>query len=328
MIISRTPFRISFFGGGTDYPKWYKKNSGSVISATINKYCYINVRKLPPFFNYNYYIRYYKREQVSKISMIKHPSVRECLNYVKLNFGVEIVHNADLPARSGLGSSSTFTVGLLNALTSLKNKGLTKKELTLKSIHIEQNLIKENVGSQDQVAASFGGINRIDFGGKLKFTVNPYILKNHYEDKFISNLILIFTGITRNASNVAKTQLNQMNSKYEEYKKIMDITKEADEILRKGKNPDLLGELLDEQWKIKKKLSSKISNHNIEKIYKIAKSNGAIGCKLLGAGVGGFMLIYARKHNHNKIISSLNEYLHVPFNFDYTGSQIIYFSKN
>ncbi len=328
MIISRTPFRISLFGGGTDYPKWYKKKPGLVINATINKYCYINVRKLPPFFNYNYYIRYYKREQVSKISQIMHPSVRECLRFVKLKYGVEIVHNADLPARSGLGSSSTFTVGLLNALTSIKNKNLTKKELSLNSIHIEQNLIKENVGSQDQIAASFGGINRINFGGKSKFTVNPYILNSTYENKLSSNLILIFTGITRNASGIAKTQLSQMNYNHQEYEKILDITKEADEILRKNKNLDLLGELLDEQWKIKKKLSSKISNENIEKIYKKAKLNGAIGCKLLGAGAGGFMLIYARKEKQNKIIKALSKYLHVPFNFDYTGSQIIYFSKN
>ncbi len=328
MIISRTPFRISLFGGGTDYPKWYNKNFGSVINVTINKYCYINVRKLPPFFNYKYYIRYYQREQVEKLNKIKHPSVRECLKFVNLKYGVEIVHNADLPARSGIGSSSTFTVGLLNALMALKNQTLTKKELSLKSIHLEQNILKENVGSQDQIAASFGGLNRIDFGGKSKFTINPYVLNPTYEKKINSNLILIFTGIERSASSIAKKQLKSMESNQNKYEKILKITREADDILRKNKNPDLLGELLDEQWKIKKNLSSDISNNKIEKIYKNAKLNGAIGCKLLGAGAGGFMLIYARKKNQKKIINSLKNFLYVPFNFDYTGSQIIYYSKN
>ncbi len=328
MIISRTPFRISFFGGGTDYPKWYKKNKGSVISTTINKYCYINTRYLPPFFNYNYCIRYYKREERSRIQDIKHPSVRECLKYLKIKDGIEIVHNADLPALSGLGSSSSFTVGLLNALSALKGKMLTKKELTNNAIYIEQKMIGENVGSQDQSAASFGGLNRIDFGGPNELVVNPIVLDKTYEKKFQDNLLLIFTGLSRKASVVAKEQISKISDNKKKYLKLYDIVNEAEEILRNKKNIDQIGELLKYQWKIKKTLSSNITNEKIERIISVGEKNGAIGAKLLGAGSGGFIVFYARKKNHQKILKSLKKHLYVPFRFDHTGSQIIYYSNN
>ena len=235
MIISRTPFRISFFGGGTDYPEWYKKNNGSVISTTINKFCYINTRYLPPFFKYKYCIRYYEREERLKIDEIKHPSVRECLKFSKIKDGIEIVHNADLPALSGLGSSSSFTVGLLNALSALKGRMLTKKELTNNAIYIEQKMIKENVGSQDQSAASFGGLNRIDFGGPNELVVNPIVLDKSYEKKFQDNLLLIFTGLSRKASVVAKEQISKIRDNKKKYLKLYDIVNEAEEILRNKK---------------------------------------------------------------------------------------------
>ncbi len=328
MIISRTPFRVSLFGGGTDYPQWYEKNFGLTISVSINKYCYVSVRPLPPYFYYKYYIRYHKNELTKSISKIEHPSVKGCLKYLKINNGIEIVHNADIPARSGIGSSSTFTVGLLNALTTMNNSPLTKKELSAKAIFIEQKIIKENVGSQDQIAASFGGINKIEFNKKKNFLVNPYLLNSKYEKKLNDNLMLIFTGISRTASKIAESQLKKMSFNKDKYKKILSIAKEADEIIRKNKNPDLLGELLDEQWKIKQQLSRNISNSSIDMICRKAKANGALGCKLLGAGGGGFVLIYARKKNQKKILNSLSNFLHVPFSFDYTGSQIVYFSKN
>tara|TARA_B100001093_G_C26819345_1_gene1011217 strand:+ start:681 stop:1670 length:990 start_codon:yes stop_codon:yes gene_type:complete len=328
MIISRTPFRISFFGGGTDYPQWYKKNKGSVISTTINKFSYINVRYLPPFFKYKYCIRYFKREEKENINQIEHPSVRETFKYFKINEGIEMVHNADLPALSGLGSSSTFTVGLVKAISALNGKMLTKKELANFAIEIEQNKIKENVGSQDQTAAAFGGLNRIDFmGSKTSFVVNPIILDKSYEKKFEENLILIFTGQSRRGELIAKDQISKIKDKIDQYKKMYDLVNEADYILKNRKNLDGLGELLNFQWKLKKTFSDKITNPEIDKIYSMAIKAGAIGGKLLGAGNGGFMLFYARKKDHKKIINRLKEYLHVPFYFDNTGCQIVYYSK-
>lgn len=328
MIISRTPFRISFFGGGTDYPAWYKKNNGSVISTTINKFCYINTRYLPPFFKYKYCIRYYEREERLKIDEIKHPSVRECLKFSKIRDGIEIVHNADLPALSGLGSSSSFTVGLLNALSALKGKMLTKKELTNNALHVEQKMIRENVGSQDQSAASFGGLNRIDFGGLNELVVNPIVLEKNYEMRLQENLLLVFTGLSRKASVVAKEQISKINQNKKKYQKMYEIVNEAEEILRNKKNLDYFGELLRHQWQIKKSLTSNITNDKIDNMFKIAEKNGAIGGKLLGAGSGGFVVFYAKKKYHQKILTNLKEYLHVPFRFDYTGSQIIYYSNN
>tara|TARA_B100000787_G_scaffold44232_1_gene31543 strand:+ start:110 stop:1099 length:990 start_codon:yes stop_codon:yes gene_type:complete len=328
MIISRTPFRISFFGGGTDYPQWYKDNKGSVISTTINKYCYINARYLPPFFKYKYCIRYYEREERSKIKDIKHPSVRECLKHLKIKEGIEIVHNADLPALSGLGSSSAFTVGILNALSALKGEMLTKKELTNDALHIEQKKIKENVGSQDQSAAAFGGLNRIDFGGRAEVIVNPIVLGKEYENSFQENLLLIFSGLSRKADNVAKEQISKIDLNKEKYQKIYELVDEAEDILRKKKKLENFGELLNYQWELKKSLSNSITNNKIDEIYDTAIKNGAIGGKLLGAGNGGFMIFYAKKKNHAKILSKLSKFLHVPFRFDYTGSQIIYYSNS
>jgi D-glycero-alpha-D-manno-heptose-7-phosphate kinase len=328
MIISRTPFRISFFGGGTDYPSWYKKNKGSVISTTINKYCYINARYLPPFFDYKYCIRYYLREEKKKLDDIKHPSVRECLKLLKIKAGIEIVHNADLPALSGLGSSSAFTVGLLNAISALEGKMLTKKDLVNNALYIEQKKNKENVGSQDQSSAAFGGLNRIDFGGRAEVLVNPIVLDKSYENILQENLLLIFSGLSRKADDVAKEQISKIELNKEKYKKIYKLVDEAEEILKKKKSLGGFGELLNYQWQLKKSLASNITNNKIDEIYNLAIKNGALGGKLLGAGNGGFMVFYAKKKNHGKILSKLNKFLHVPFRFDYTGSQIIYYSKN
>jgi len=327
MIISRTPFRISFFGGGTDYPVWYKKNGGSVLSTTINKYCYITARRLPPFFKYKYRIRYYEREEVNSIEEIKHSSVRESMKFLKIKDGVEIVHHADLPAQSGLGSSSTFTVGFLNALYALKGYMPTKKELANNAIHIEQDLIRESVGSQDQTAAAFGGINRIDFGSRENVIVQPLVLKSDRLEILQSHLMLFFTGFTRNASSIASSQIKITPKKSKELNTMLEILEEAYTILRSDSvSMDDFGNLLNEQWKIKRAITKKITNHKIDEIYNAGINAGALGGKLLGAGSGGFMLFYVKPEKQNSVKEKLKHLLMVPFRFDYTGSQIIYYS--
>jgi len=329
MIISRTPFRISFFGGGTDYPIWYEKHDGSVISVTINKYCFITARLLPPFFNYRHRIRYYEREEVNDVSEIRHPSVRECLKFLNIENGIEIVHHADLPAQSGLGSSSSFTVGLLHALYALKGYMPTKKELANNAIHIEQNLIRESVGSQDQTAAAFGGMNRIDFGGHENVIVQPMVLTNERLKKLDDNLMLFFTGFSRTASEIAMKQIKITPKKSKELNTMMDILEEAYSILRiETCQMDDFGKLLNEQWKIKRSITKKITNPQIDEIYETGVRAGALGGKLLGAGGGGFILFYVKPELQGAVREKLKHLLYVPFRFDYTGSQIIYYSHD
>ena len=327
MIISRTPFRISFFGGGTDYPVWYEKHGGRVISATINKYCFITVRYLPPFFKYKHRIRYYKHEEAQTLDEIEHPSVRECAKYLGMKRGIEIVHNADLPAQSGLGSSSTFTVGLLNALYALQNYMPTKRELAVKAIHIEQDLIGESVGSQDQAAASFGGLNRIVFDSSNKIDVESIIIPGKRLAELQENLMLFFTGFARTASKIAKKQIEITNQKENELNNMLEI---CDEGLKQLTDPnqslDRFGLLLNEQWKIKRNLTNKITNKEINEIYDAGISAGALGGKLLGAGGGGFMLFYVPKEKQESVRKVLKSKLYVPFRFDSTGSKIIYYS--
>ena len=325
MIISRTPFRISLFGGGTDYPGWYKEHGGAVISASINKYCFITMRELPPFFPYKYRIRYYKREEVVSRDQIEHPSVREVLKFLNIENGVEVVHHADLPARSGLGSSSTFTVSMLHAGYALKSKYASKYKLAIDAINIEQNIIGEAVGSQDQTAAAFGGFNRINFGGQREVEVSPLSLNKNKIDSLQDHLLLFFTGFSRTASEVASEQIATLSSKQLELHKMMDICDEAENlIVSEENNIKEIGFLLNEQWMIKRDLTKKISNPEIDAIYSRMMKAGAIGGKLLGAGGGGFMLCYADPEKHTAIKESLKDLLHVPFRFDFSGSQIIY----
>ena len=327
MIISRTPFRISLFGGGTDYPVWYNKYQGNVLSGTINKYCFITARYLPPFFNYNHRIRYHKQEEKNNIEDIEHPSVRETIKFLNINKGLEIVHNADLPAQSGLGSSSTFTVGLLNALYALKNYMPTKRELALNAINIEQNLIGEYVGSQDQTAAAFGGLNSISFSKNNIVDVSPLPIS---EDRLIeleNNLMLFFTGFARNASDIAKEQIKVTLEKKDELNQIQQICSDGIDVINdNSKSLDKIGSLLNKQWRIKRKLTTKISNKDIDSIYSKAISAGALGGKLLGAGGGGFILFYVPKIYQDEVKSALSPKLHVPFRFEKTGSKIIYYS--
>ena len=327
MIISRTPFRISFFGGGTDYPAWYENYGGMTLSTTINKYAYITMRELPPFFNYKHRIQYYRKEEVNSLEEIKHPVVREAAKLLDVKKGMEIVHNADLPARSGLGSSSTFTVGLLNTLFGIKNRMVTKRELALNAINLEQNIIGEAVGSQDQTIASFGGFNLIEFNKYKTFQVQEIMISEDRLKSLEENLLLCFTGFSRTAENIARSQIKATPKKKKELKMMMEITTHAKEIIYNHKvSVDEFGKLLNEQWFLKKSLTKYISNKDIDNIYNAAMNAGAIGGKLLGAGGGGFLLFYAQKKNHKKIKHSLKDKLFVPFRFEKTGSQIIYYS--
>jgi D-glycero-alpha-D-manno-heptose-7-phosphate kinase len=328
MIICRTPFRISFFGGGTDYPTWYNDNGGSVLSTSINKFCYITLRKLPPFFDYNYRIRYYSREEVKQRKDIKHPSVREVLRFKNVTEGIEMVHHADLPAQSGLGTSSTFTVGMLHATYTLLSQMPTKYQLANEAINIEQNIIGENVGSQDQVAAAFGGLNRIDFGGSQEFIVTPLIIDPERLADFENHLVLFFTGFTRSANDIASEQVRLIYSKSSELKEMMELTNQAMNILSDKSICILeIGRLLNHQWKLKRQLSNSISNTNIDDIYNKGIKAGAIGGKLLGAGGGGFMLFFIEPEKIDNVKRELNTLLHVPFQFEFTGSHILYYDN-
>ena len=327
MIISRTPFRISFFGGGTDYPVWYKKHKGAVLATSINKYCYITCRYLPPFFEHKHRIVYSIVENPQKISEIKHPSVRETLKFMKIDHGVEIHHDGDLPARAGLGTSSSFTVGLLNALYALKGKIVTKRQLALDAIHVEQDRIKENVGSQDQITAAFGGFNKIEFDGNEVFQVQPVTLKGEKIQLLQDNMMLFFTGLNRTASRIAHEQIKKTPEREKELKRMAEMVDEAVDILNEN-DSDLtdFGKLLHENWMIKRKLTKKITTNEIDKIYNDAIKSGAIGGKLLGAGGGGFILFFVKPEKQQNVMKKMKHLLYVPFKFENLGSQIIYYT--
>ncbi len=325
MIICKTPFRVSFFGGGTDFPTWYKNNEGAVVSTTINKYCYIILRDLPNIFEYKYRLRYYKTEQVRKINEIQHNAYREIIKKFNFKFNcLEIVHNADLPALSGLGSSSSSTVCLINALNSFKGKRISKNQLAKNSIYIEQNILKENAGSQDQIAASYGGFNYIKFKNN-KFKVFP--IKNKKNINYLSkNILIFFTGITRKSETIEKSKIKSIKKgKINSYlKELVKITKEGYKHLESSNlNLEKFGELLNKSWEIKKKLSNKVSNKKIDRFIKIGKKNGAVGAKLLGAGGGGFLLFVCPEKKQKKLVSSLNKIKKIDFEFEKLGSHLV-----
>lgn len=329
MIISRTPYRISFFGGGTDHPSWYKDNESLVISTTINKYSYINLRKFPPYFNYKYRLRYFLTEQTSRINDIKHPVIRETLkllNYKK--YGIEMLHTGDIPAMSGVGSSSSFTVGFLNALYAQKGYTPSKRELAIKALYIEQQLLRENVGSQDQIAASFGGFNKIKFYGN-NFSVDPIKISKKNINKLQDSILFCYTGLSRNSDKVAKKQIDNIPKKKLYLSNMNALSKESLKILgNKNINLKEFGKLLNEQWFLKKKLNSKTTNIEINNIYNKAIKYGAYGGKVSGAGAGGFLIIVAPTYKHSLIKEKLSKYLFVPIRFDDTGSKIVYYSQS
>lgn len=326
MVITRTPFRISFFGGGTDYPIWYKENGGAVLATTINKYCYLTCRYLPPFFEHKSRIIWSKMEYISDLSEIQHPSARECLRFANIDRGVEVHHDGDLPARTGMGSSSSFTVGLLHALYALKGVMPTRRQLALDAIRIEQDVLKENVGSQDQALAAFGGFNFVEFGGSDHIQIRPLTVISQRLELLQSHLMLYFTGFSRIASDIAQEQIQKTPEKKKELRLMFDMVKEAAEILNSNNDLTSFGKLLHDNWQLKRSLSSKISTPMVDEIYSAAMESGALGGKLLGAGGGGFILIFAKPEAQPKIRERLKKLLHVPFRFDNLGSQVIFYS--
>lgn len=326
MIITRTPYRVSFFGGGTDYPIWYNKNGGAVLSTSINKYCYLTCRYLPPFFDHKHRIVYSQTELPNRITEIDHPSVRETLRFLKWQKGIDIMHYGDLPHKAGMGASSSFTVGLLHAIYGLQGKMKTKKQLTLDAIHIEQNLIKESVGSQDQTAAAFGGFNKIEFGGHQTVSVTPITINAERKQSLQDHLLMFFTGFSRQASEIAAEQIKKTSEKEKELKRMRETVDEAIDILNSRKHINDFGKLLHESWMIKRGLTSKISSREIDEIYQTGIKAGATGGKLLGAGGGGFMLFFAKPEVHAKLKEKFKKLVRVPFAFENSGSQIIYYS--
>jgi D-glycero-alpha-D-manno-heptose-7-phosphate kinase len=328
MIISRTPFRISYFGGGTDFPNWYNSNDGKVISTTINKYCYVNTRILPPFFKFKYRLRYYKIEEANSLSKIKHSSIRETLKYKNFLDKFELMHIADLPAQSGLGASSSFTVGLLNCVNAMQGKIPTKRQLANEALDIEQNKIKEFVGSQDQYAAAFGGFNVINFSkNSIQVKTVPNNLKNI--KKLEESTILIFSGFQRKASLVEKKKINLIDQKVDLYRKINSITNEAEKLLTESDNIVRdYSELLKEYWYLKKNLANNVSNQRINNLIKYCLDSGAEGSKILGAGNGGFLMCLVKSQNKKKFLDKLQKKLIVPIKFENLGSQIVYYSEN
>ena len=323
MIITRTPFRVSFFGGGTDYPTWYREHGGAVLSTSINKYSYITCRPLPPFFDHKHRIVYSRIENASSTEEIGHPAVKAVLQWANVEDGLEIHHDGDLPARSGLGSSSAFTVGLTQAIYALRKQEAAPQTLARDAIHIEQNVIGESVGSQDQISAAYGGFNCIRFHTDNSFDVVPLQLDTQRKEVFRDHLMLCFTGVSRIADAIAQSQIENMTSRQAELKRMLKMVDEGISILNSNSDIEDFGRLLDEFWRYKRSLSNKVSTHLIDQLYEAARDAGAIGGKILGAGGGGFMLLFARPEDHQRIRERLNNLIHVDFNYDNSGCRII-----
>ncbi len=329
MIISQTPHRISFFGGGTDYPEYYLKHGGCVLGTAIDKYSYLNVRRLPPFFSHKHRIVYSAQENVGSLDEIRHPSVRETLKYLGIDYGVSIHHDGDIPARSGMGSSSAFTAGLLKSMLALEGKCISDSDLAKQTIHIEQNLIRENVGSQDQTFAACGGFNLINFLQNGEIVIEPVIISPDRLARFEESLVLVFTGLSRIASEILDEQTRNLPANLTSLKRMKELVHQAYNILT-DERVDLreFGALLNDTWHLKKSLSARVSTPEVEQLYERAIGAGALGGKLLGAGGGGFMLFYVEPARQPQFRKVLDSYLEVPFRFDFSGSKIIVYQPN
>lgn len=328
MIITKTPLRISLFGGGTDYPAYYSAHGGEVLSSSIDQYVYVTVSRLNPLFDHRIRVAYSRTELVKSVDEIEHPSVRACLRYLGIESGVEISVTSDLPARSGLGSSSAFTVGLLHALHAWKGELRSREELAREAIHVEQQVIGERVGSQDQVAAACGGFNRIHFGGQDVFRVDPLPWAGERRAALQENLLLFFTGIARFAEDVLDEQCARMEQNLESLGTMRrQVSAGAELLCNSGRDLDDLGRLLDHGWQLKRGLSAKVSNAHVDQAYAAARGAGALGGKLLGAGGGGFLLIYARPETQARVIEAVQPLQRVPFRFEDGGTQLIYLRR-
>ena len=323
MIISRTPFRVSFFGGGTDYPDWFHENGGAVLSTTIDKYCYISVRELPPFFDHRFRVVYSIVENVKEVGEIAHPAVRAVLQRLNVEKGLEIHHDGDLPARAGLGSSSAFTVGLLRAVHALNGRHTTKDALAAEAIHVEQCLLREPVGLQDQISAAYGGFNHIVFRPDGTYDVDPVVLPRPRLAELQDHLLLVFTGISRLAPEVAQTVIRNLKHRQDELRALQDMVPRAIDILT-SPSTDIaeFGRMLHESWLLKRRLSDRVSNAAVDALYAAALGAGALGGKLLGAGGGGFVLLFVRPDQRAQVREALRDLIAVPFKFEMSGCRI------
>lgn len=329
MIISRTPFRVSLFGGGSDYPDWYLQHGGAVIGSSINKYCYLTVRQLPPFFEHKNRIVYSKVELTDEVEDIEHPAVKGVLSDYKITQGMEIHHYGDLPARSGLGSSSSFTVGLLNAIRGLQGKLSSPQLLASEAIRIEQQVIQEHVGSQDQIWAAHGGTNFIEFKTDGSFAVSPLVMRRERAQALNSHCVLLFTGLVRIAAQIAEQKISNLDKRQQQIHSMIQMAYEARDILQ-NTQADIcdIGHMLHDAWQLKRELADGISNDYIDDIYKEARAAGALGGKLLGAGGGGFMLLFVPPEKQQQLLQRLNKLIPVDFTFGSCGSKIVMYEPN
>jgi D-glycero-alpha-D-manno-heptose-7-phosphate kinase len=324
MIISRTPYRVSFFGGGTDYPAWYRDHGGAVLAAAIARYCYITCRWLPPFFEHKSRIVYSIMESVRRVEEIQHPAVREALLDLGIRDGIEIHHDGDLPKMTGLGTSSSFAVGLLHALHALRGEYRSKLQLAEEAIHIERDRCGDRVGSQDQVTAACGGLNHIRFAPDDSISVSPVSLPAERMQEFQDSLLLFFTGFSRLSTEVVAEQLDNIPRKQKELTEMAAMVDQGLRILTAGRDLADFGRLLHESWRLKRSLSARVSSPEIDAMYATARQAGAIGGKIAGAGGGGFLLLFVERDRQAAVRQALRHLLHVPFDLDHAGSQIIF----
>ncbi len=323
MVITQTPFRMSFFGGGTDYPEYYKKYGGAVLSSSFDKYCFVTVRHLPRFFDYKNQVTYGKIERTNTVEEINHPAVREAMRMLDMD-ELRIVYESDLPARTGLGSSSAFAVGMINAFYALKGKYADKKQLAEKAIYLERVLCNESGGIQDQIAVSYGGFNRIDFDEE-GFRVSPVVISQERKKELCNNLMMFYTGISRFSSQIADKQKENTEKRITELQEMKSLVDEAEKILTSKTDLDEFGKLLNYTWDLKKKLAKDITSNSLDLIYERALKNGAYGGKLLGAGGGGFFLFYVDPDKKELLKNELKDLLYVPFQFENSGTRILYY---
>jgi D-glycero-alpha-D-manno-heptose-7-phosphate kinase len=329
MVMSRTPFRVSLFGGGTDYPTWYREHGGAVIGTTINKYCYVSFRTLPPFFEHKHRIVYSRIELPRTIDEIEHPCVRHVLREYEITEGVEIQHHGDLPARSGLGSSSSFTVGLLNALRAHSGRISSSEWLANEAIRIEQDVIQEAVGSQDQIWAAYGGTNFISLHQDGTFKVTPLVMSRPRREELQSHMMLFFTRFSRIAETIASKKIGNLLAREKQLHTMRQMAEEARDVLQSSNRPIRdIGDLLRESWSLKKELADGITTPAIDQIHNTAMRSGALGAKLLGAGGGGFMLIFAEPGSHAAIRAALSSLIEVSFTIGSGGSRIVIYEPN
>jgi D-glycero-alpha-D-manno-heptose-7-phosphate kinase len=328
VVITRTPFRVSFFGGGTDYPAWFREHGGAVVSCSINRYCYIMARHLPQFFDLKHRIVWSKIEQVDRIDQIEHPAVRAVFQEHAIDTGMEIHHQGDLPAKSGIGSSSAFSVGLIHAMHSLQGRMRSKEQLTAEAIHLEQNVLQENVGIQDQIAAAHGGLNLLEFDQGGAISVRPVSLPASKISKFQDHMLLFYTGISRFSSDIAGETIKNIPAKATDLRTLREMVNQAVQMLQEDTDFEEFGRLLDESWQLKRMLTNRVTTEQIDEVYYRAINAGALGGKLLGAGGGGFMLFIAAPEFHDRLRNALSDLLYVPFQIDFTGSQVVYYNPS